>query len=90
MSVNIKVTGGLNIEWGQIDPKVTGGLKDTPMHCFERTVRTFTNTHLENFYFRKICLKNEDEPDRRGGGQSRRVEGERHQIDDSGYQTFSQ
>jgi len=26
MSVNIKVTGGLNIEWGQIDPKVTGGL----------------------------------------------------------------
>jgi len=29
MSVNIKVTGGLNIEWGQIDPKVTGGLNDT-------------------------------------------------------------
>jgi len=28
MSVNIKVTGGLNIEWGQIDPKVTGGLND--------------------------------------------------------------
>jgi len=27
MSVNIKVTGGLNIEWGQIDPKVTGGLR---------------------------------------------------------------
>jgi len=26
MSVNIKVTGELNIEWGQIDPKVTGGL----------------------------------------------------------------
>jgi len=26
MSVNIKVTGGLNIEWGQIDPKATGGL----------------------------------------------------------------
>jgi len=23
----LKVTGGLNIEWGQIDPKVTGGLK---------------------------------------------------------------
>jgi len=22
----VKVTGGLNIEWGQIDPKVTGGL----------------------------------------------------------------
>jgi len=29
MSVNIKVTGGLNIEWGQIDPKVTGGLRAT-------------------------------------------------------------
>jgi len=28
MPVNIKVTGGLNIEWGQIDPKVTGGLKE--------------------------------------------------------------
>jgi len=27
MSVNIKVTGGLHIEWGLIDPKVTGGLK---------------------------------------------------------------
>jgi len=27
MSVNIKVTGGLNIEWGQIYPKVTGWLK---------------------------------------------------------------
>jgi len=26
MSVNIKVTGGLNMEWGQIDPKVTGGI----------------------------------------------------------------
>jgi len=29
MSVNIKVTGGLNIEWGQIDPKATGGLSET-------------------------------------------------------------
>jgi len=29
MSVNIKVTGGLNIEWGQIDPKATGGLNTT-------------------------------------------------------------
>jgi len=28
MLVNIKVTGGLNIEWGQIDPKVTGELID--------------------------------------------------------------
>jgi len=28
MSVSIKVTGGLNIEWGQIDPKATGGLKE--------------------------------------------------------------
>jgi len=27
MLVNIKVTGGLNIESGQIDPKATGGLK---------------------------------------------------------------
>jgi len=26
MSVNIKVTGGLNIELGQNDPKATGGL----------------------------------------------------------------
>jgi len=26
MSVNIKVTGGLKIEWGQIDHKATGGL----------------------------------------------------------------
>jgi len=31
MSENIKVTGGLNIEWGQIDPKATGGLK--PHHA---------------------------------------------------------
>jgi len=29
MSVTIKVTGGLNIEWGQIDPKVTGGLNSS-------------------------------------------------------------
>jgi len=27
MSVNIKVTGGLNIERGQIGPKATGGLR---------------------------------------------------------------
>jgi len=27
MSVNIKVTGGLNIESGQIDPKAAGGLR---------------------------------------------------------------
>jgi len=27
MLVNIKETGGLNIESGQIDPKATGGLK---------------------------------------------------------------
>jgi len=32
MSVNIKVTGGLNIEWGQIDPMVTGGLSFQPAH----------------------------------------------------------
>jgi len=31
MSVNIKVTGGLNIEWGQIDPTVTGGLKQAQL-----------------------------------------------------------
>jgi len=28
MSVNIKATGGFNIEWGQIDPKATGGLNN--------------------------------------------------------------
>jgi len=33
MSVNIKVTGGLNIEWGQIDPKVTGGLNLACIVC---------------------------------------------------------
>jgi len=33
MSVNIKVTGGLNIEWGQIDPKVTGGLNHSVCVC---------------------------------------------------------
>jgi len=30
MLVNVKVRGGLNIEWGQIDPKATGGL-NTPL-----------------------------------------------------------
>jgi len=35
MSVNIKVTGGLNIEWGQVDPKVTGGFRE--IYC-ERAV----------------------------------------------------
>jgi len=29
MSVNIKVTGGLNIEWGQIDPKGNRRVKET-------------------------------------------------------------
>jgi len=29
MLVNIKVTGGLNIESGQIDPKATQGLRQT-------------------------------------------------------------
>jgi len=33
MLVNVKVTGGFNIEWGQIDPKVTGGL-NTILECF--------------------------------------------------------
>jgi len=32
MSVNIKVTGGFNIEWGQIDPKVTGGLRNIKIY----------------------------------------------------------
>jgi len=31
MLVNVKVTGGLNIEWGQIDPNVTGGLNWFPV-----------------------------------------------------------
>jgi len=35
MSVNIKVTGGLNIEWGQIDPKVTGGLEQMLEELYE-------------------------------------------------------
>jgi len=38
MSVNIKVTGGLNIEWGQIDPKVTGGLKKDAQNTSRRTL----------------------------------------------------
>jgi len=33
MLVNIKVTGGLNIELGQIDPKATGGLRDGDVGC---------------------------------------------------------
>jgi len=33
MPVNIKVTGGLNIEWGQIDPKGTGGLRKYKSQC---------------------------------------------------------
>jgi len=31
---NVKVTGGLNIEFGQIDPKVTGGLKNHFLQAF--------------------------------------------------------
>jgi len=34
MLVNIKVTGGLNIESGQIDPKATGGLTRNDMRGF--------------------------------------------------------
>jgi len=34
MLVNIKVTGGLNIESGQNDPKATGGLKHTECTAF--------------------------------------------------------
>jgi len=41
MSVNIKVTGGLNIEWGQIDPKVTGGLNkfDWNIKCWNTNIQ---------------------------------------------------
>jgi len=39
MSVNIKVTGGLNIEWGQIDPKVTGGLNGVKFHIIKNHPR---------------------------------------------------
>jgi len=35
MLVNINVTGGLNIESGQIDPKATQGLRWFPSFCFE-------------------------------------------------------
>jgi len=38
MSVNVKVTGGLNIEWGLIEPKVTGGLKETEDMILESIV----------------------------------------------------
>jgi len=42
MSVNIKLTGGLNIEWGQIDPKATGGLRcfETALRCLEISIVT--------------------------------------------------
>jgi len=40
MFVNIKVTGGLNIESGQNDPKATGGLKLQNTHmCNQLTCK---------------------------------------------------
>jgi len=45
MSVNIKVTGGLHIEWGQIVPKVTGGLKlflSTEHSFYPRLIQSLT------------------------------------------------
>jgi len=36
MLVNIKVTGGLNIEWGQIDPKAAEGLNTVAELTFRR------------------------------------------------------
>jgi len=40
MSVNIKVTGGLNIEWGQIDPKASGGLSNSTPSS-DRKIRVY-------------------------------------------------
>jgi len=50
MSVNIKVTGGLNIEWGQIDPKVTGGLNK----CVPR-LRACVSWHIYQLAAR-VCV----------------------------------
>jgi len=46
MSVNIQVTGGLNIEWGQIDPKVTGGLKKNIPAAWEAPLNRFQSISL--------------------------------------------
>jgi len=47
MSVNIKVTGGLNIEWGQIDPKATGGLNSR--------INTFLTTSTKKLFIAIFC-----------------------------------
>jgi len=52
MSVNIKVTGGLNIEWGQIDPKVTGGLKERKIDRVDGL-----NNFTQKSCCRSSCLK---------------------------------
>jgi len=50
MSVNIKVTGGLNIEWGQIDPKVTGGLIGG-----QETMRNNPRPKVHKTTWREMC-----------------------------------
>jgi len=53
MLVNIKVTGGLNIELGQIDPKATGGLRSKEGSLSEsETSRSLSTSHL--------CVKYKD------------------------------
>jgi len=51
MSVNIKVTGGLNIEWGQIDPKVTEGLIQSTFHGHVRVVYSECQNMFHAFFF---------------------------------------
>jgi len=46
MLVNIKVTGGLNIESGHIDPKATGGLKKNAQNISRRTLSIRTMLHI--------------------------------------------
>jgi len=47
MLVNIKVTGGLNIESGQIDPKATQGLNQISM--------TKLKSRYKHEHFRRCC-----------------------------------
>jgi len=59
MSVNVKVTGGLNIEWGQIDPKATGGLRQTircvtPPHWLERVHNHHESEGPENLFISRL------------------------------------
>jgi len=59
MSVNIKVTGGLNIEWGQIDPKVTGGLSFIgSMKGSRASQKTFWHiiTYLDTVFAKKTLI----------------------------------